>query len=369
MTNLSFADLNNGFKNNDFPSIENDERGIRFLKLRSMSRKATMEEFCGIHNINIEHLNSREYFSFVFELTEITDTHLNEFINLKYQEERLERVENQDYLVDQMNRLMSFDWGGSFGNSLEKNIVNNYVKKIQSYDRINDEIEGNLLSSLRGYTLNSWYNHWTSILIEDLFKDHNSVLPTVGLVKKIDFFINDIPFDLKVTYFPEQLLKDKLRDIGYGNELTKLKQICRQLNIFIPTDLKPKELKLHLHNIISEDQREEAKAFILTIKEHKRNIITEAEENPTELKKWFYENQGEARFDASNRFFLVLTDETDMINSWKLKRNIVFLRDNINTHLDNLLMDMTSLETEFYWHQDQQTYNCKSDILFLKYSE
>ena len=368
MTNLNYADLDNCFRNNDFPSIENDNRGIRFLKLRSMSRKATMEEFSEIHNIDISHLTSRGYFPYIFELENITDQQINNFINLKYQEERRERIGNQDYLVDQMNRLQHFDWGGSFGNSLEKNIVNNYVKKIQSYDLINDEIEGTLLSSLRGYTLNSWYNHWTSILIEDLFKDHQTVLPTVGLVKKIDFFINDIPFDLKVTYFPEQLLADKLRDNGYGNELTMLKRICRQLDIFIPTDMKPKELKLHLYNIVAEDQRREANNFITTLKEHKRAIIAEAEENPSELKKWFYENQGEARFDASNRFFLVLTDETDMINSWKLKRNIVFLREKINTHLDNLMMDMESLETEFYWHEDQQTYNCKSDILFIKYS-
>ncbi|MCK5522913.1 MAG: hypothetical protein KAI83_07245, partial [Thiomargarita sp.] len=221
-------------------------------------------------------------------------------------------------------------------------------------------------STLRGYTLNSWYNHWTSILIEDLFKDHEAVLPTVGLVKKIDFFINDIPFDLKVTYFPEQLLADKLKN-RYGNELTMLKRICRQLSIFIPNDMKPKELQLHLYNIIAEDQRTEAKDFITDIKSHKTAIIAEAEENPSELKKWFYENQGEARFDASNRFFLVLTDETDMKNSWKLKRNIVFLRENINHHLDNLSMNMSTLNTEFYWHQKQQIYNCKSDILFLKY--
>lgn len=268
MTNLNFAELDRCFRNNDFTSIENDDRGIRFLKLRSMSRRATMEEFCELHNINLEDLGVREYFQHIFNLEIVTDAQINDFINLKYQEERQVRVENQDYLVDQMNRLQSFDWGGSFGNSLEKNIVNNYVKKIQSYERINEEIEGSLLSSLRGYTLNSWYNHWTSILIEDLFKDHQSVLPTVGLVKKIDFFINNIPFDLKVTYFPEQLLADKLRDIGYGNELTMLKRICRQLEIFIPTDLKPKELKLHLHNIVSEDQRKEAREFINTLKEH-----------------------------------------------------------------------------------------------------
>jgi len=365
----TFTELENCFRNNDFPNIENDKRGIRFLKLRSISRKAILEEFCEIYNIDIENIESKHYFSHIFNLGEITEQQINDFINLKYQEERRVRIDNQDYLVDQLNRLRHFDWGGSFGNSLEKNIVNNYVKKIQSYDQINEEIEGSLLSSLRGYTLNSWYNHWTSILIEDIFKDHPAVLPTVGLVKKIDFFINDIPFDLKVTYFPEQLLADKLRDNGYGNELTMLKRICRQLNIYIPTDMNPKELKLHLYNIVSEDLRYEAIEFIATLKENKRNIISESEENPAELKKWFYENQGEARFDASNRFFLVLTNETDITNSWKLKRNIVFLKENINTHLDNISTNMANLETSFYWNQHKKTYNCKSDILFLKYVE
>lgn len=116
--------------------------GIRFLKLRSMSRKATMEEFCELHGIDLEGINSRVYFPHVFELANIDDTILNDFINEKYQEERAGRIENQDYLVDQLNRLQYFDWGGSFGNSLEKNIVNNYVKKIQSFERINEEIEG-----------------------------------------------------------------------------------------------------------------------------------------------------------------------------------------------------------------------------------
>lgn len=369
MTQLSFNELSDCFKNNNFPSIENDSRGIRFLKLRSMSRKDPMEEFCIAHSINLGGLKSSEYFEFIFNNNSVSDTHINEFIKLKYHEERQKRQDYEEYLIDQLSRLQNFDWGGSFGNSLEKNIVNNYVKKIKSFEEINEEIEGSLLSSLRGYTLNSWYNHWTSILIEDLFKDHPTVLPTVGLIKKIDFFINDIPFDLKVTYFPEQLLSDKLKERGYGNELTALKKICRVLEISIPKDLKDKALKLHLFNKVSEDQRAEAKNFIDNLKRHKKAIIEEAQENPYELKKWFYENQGEARFDASNRFFLVLTDETDLANSWKLKRNIHFLRENINNHLDSLQQDMESLETEFYWSLDEQVYNCKSDILFLKYKE
>ncbi len=84
MTNLNFAELDRCFRNNDFPSIENDNRGIRFLKLRSMSRKATMEEFCKIHNIDIEKLGSREYFQHIFNLEELTDEQINDFINLKY---------------------------------------------------------------------------------------------------------------------------------------------------------------------------------------------------------------------------------------------------------------------------------------------
>lgn len=367
MTNLSYADLDSRFRNDDFTSIENDNRGIRFLKLRSMSRSETMQEFCLLHDIDVSDLRSKQLFAHIFEILAITNEQIDEFIQLKYHQERQIRLANEEYLVDQLSRLQYFDWGGSFGNSLEKNIVDNYVKKNQSFEEISDEIEGSLLSSLRGYTLNSWYNHWTSILIEDLFKDHQNVLPTIGLVKKIDFFINDIPFDLKVTYFPEQLLAEKLRESGYGSELTKLKKICRSLSILIPNDLADKELKIHLYNKVSEDQRAEAKQFISALKQTKRDIISSSEANPDELKVWFYENQGEPRFDASNRFFLVLTDETDMTASWKLKRNIVFLREKINNHLNTIILNTDRLNTQFYWRKTQQTFNCKSDILFIKH--
>lgn len=369
MTKLEFKELDRLFRENDFSAIEADARGIRFLKLRSMSRKLMMEEFAGIKGIDLSRLKSKDYFSYIFENDTIDDSDINDFINTKYLEERSERLTDQDYLIDQLSRLKSFDWGGSFGSSLEKNIVNNYVKKIKSYELISEEIEGSLLSSLKGYTMSSWYNHWSSILIEDIFKDHDIVLPTVGLVKKIDFFINDIPFDLKVTYFPEQLLGDKLKEKGFGVELTQLKKKCRELKVFIPKDLNDKDLKAHLYNKLSEDQRPEAKSFIKELDLLKKTIIQEAESNPSELKKWLYENQGEARFDASNRFFLVLTDENNMADSWKLKRNIGYLTEKIKEHLDEFSINEDEINTEFYWKLDQKTYRCKSDIIFVKYTE
>lgn len=362
-----FKILNKHFTNNEFNLIEAHDLGIRFLKLRSISRKQTIEEFCQMQNVSTEGKKSAALFKEVFEDMSICEEAIDNYIRIKYAKERKLRKRNEVYLIDQLNRLQTFDWGGSKGNSLEKNIVDNYVKKITSYEKINEEIEGPLLNSLRGYTLNSWYNHWTSILIEDIFKDNDNILPTVGLIKKIDFFIKNIPFDLKVTYFPEQFMKNKLRDVGYGVELTKTKQVCRRLGIHIPGDLKEETLKFHLQNILSECQDKQAIDFLEELKKIKMEIITASINNSQELKVWFYENQGEMRFDASNRFFLVLVNNRNLSDSWKLKRNIIFLREKINNHLNGLNQKIELLNTRFYWAKSDSFYNCKSDILFINY--
>ncbi len=461
MNNAKFNELNKYFRENKFEELENDNYGERFLKLRTISRSTELKEFCNLYGIDHNNING-DLFCYLFKKQTVTIVQINEFIKNKYQVERAERQENEAYLIDQLCRLQSFDWGGSFGNSLEKNIVDNYVKKIKSYQKINEEVEGNLLTSLRGYTLNSWYNHWTSIVIEDIFKDHDKVLPTVGLVKKIDFFINDIPFDLKVTYFPQELMNEKLKILGYTkerqyllekcleleiqvdenadtsslksalvdyqqsitdfikqnrtniealkqkctnlliafnqeqeesqlkkqlldglrsfrddiktyvssnkyqSELTRIKNKCEELNIVIPEDMSDKALEQHLYNKLSEENSDSANEFIREFKELRRQIINEAEQNPNELKKWLYENQGEARFDASNRFFLILTDENDIYDSWKLKRSINFLRAKINSHLNEISDNSEDLKIEFFWKKDNKTYKCKSDILFIK---
>ena len=49
------------------------------------------------------------------------------------------------------------------------------------------EIDNELLASIAAMCFGSWYNHWTLIIIEDVFRDHRSVLPAVGRVKNIDF--------------------------------------------------------------------------------------------------------------------------------------------------------------------------------------
>lgn len=293
----------------------------------------------------------------------VSDEELESFIKRMYQKERNERKKEEGRIIDQLSRLSIFDWGGSFQNSLEKSIVDKYVKKLKSYDEISKAIEEPIFQSVRGYTLNSWYNHWSSILIEDIFKEHSSVLPTVGRIEKIDFFINNIPFDLKVTYFPDDLMKQEFKKRKYGVELTLLKKKCRELKIAIPSDLNTKGLLVHLYNKLCEDER--ATAFIADIKEKKKSIIRDYENNPEKLKVWLYENQGEKRFDASNRLFVILTDEENFFDSWKLKRQIPFLRRKIVAQLNKLHLNSDSLTTHFYWKKTDKFYDCKSGIIFI----
>ena len=106
-----------------------------------------------------------------------------------------------------------------------------YKRQISSYDELLSKFDHEINRAVQGYVLNSWYNHWSSILIEHIFKLHRSVLPTVGQIKNVDFFINDVPFDLKVTYFPSEYLKQKRRERGLPVELTFLKSKARDLNI------------------------------------------------------------------------------------------------------------------------------------------
>ena len=122
-----------------------------------------------------------------------------------------------DKLISELYKLKIFNWGGLHQNNLERTIVDNYIKKIKNYDFLMDKVDNEIHESLKGYVLCSWFNHWTSILIEDIFKEHKRVLPAIGLIKKVDFFVAQTPFDLKVTYFPNGFMALKRKEKSLGN--------------------------------------------------------------------------------------------------------------------------------------------------------
>lgn len=84
--------------------------------------------------------------------------------------------------------------------------------------------------------------------------------------------------------------------------------------------------------------------------------------NKKELIRWLYEEQGERRFDSANRLFLILIDKDNLDESWKLKRNIDFLKESVNLYLDKFKIN-DNLKIIFDW-QDEK-YTSISDALFI----
>ncbi len=201
-------------------------------------------------------------------------------------------------------------------------------------------------------------------MIEDVFRDHPAVLPAVGLVKKVDFFIHDFPFDLKVTYFPGGYMRQLRQNEGLRPEFTELKAFCRQEDIYFDASQPERILFPELLDKVSEYPTQSAREYMQTFEATRIRFIRQTMENPSGLKVWLYENQGVRRFDAANRFFLILVDLDKLEDSWKLKRNKKLLKDSIHAHLEAMQPgDTESMKMSFDWQGN--VYETFSDILFV----
>lgn len=358
---LSFAQADTLFRENKLNQLCATVEGRRFLNLRSLNRKEHLERLFQASGIARPDVNSRQLFQEAFNANigiEIIETCIGNI----YSEQREYRRANEAELVNQLYRVQEFNWGGLHQNSLEKSIVDNYVKKINEYEVLCRSVENELLVSMRGYVICSWYNHWTSIIIEDIFKDHPTVLPAIGLVKKIDFFIQDMPFDLKVTYLPEGFLKEKRKAAGLRPELVLLKRAARSHNLPILGNAADAVLLQDLWAKVSDHPSAECRQLITELIGFRNALVSAIASDPDELIRWLYENQGERRFDASNRLFLVLVDQRNYFDSWKLKRAKALMETTIHTYLDTFSLN-PNRQIEFNWKG--QRYATVSDLILV----
>ncbi len=356
---MSYSELLKLYKNNEFREIDNSPDAKKFYLLRSLSKKQTLRNFCLEFSVD-EDLDS------ILENQEITEEDIIKYVRKEF----APKTDVEIGLIEaELNKMQNFDWGGSAGNNLEKNIVNNVIKKTLKYDEIEKALAGPIQRSVYGYTMNSWYNHWSSIMIEEIFNSNQKIIPTIDLVEKIDFFINGIPFDLKVTYFPEELLKkeiaDKLKEtFGSKSELTCCKKLAKEIGIAIPKDLENRALTICLQNLFNESVNPKATEFMTKLGAIKNQVFDDYISHPNDLIVWLYENQGEMRFDAANRFYVVLIDKEKPFESWKLKRNVSLIKSGVNVKLDSF--DNNKLnKVSFYWYKDGKTYECYSEMLFI----
>ena len=78
--------------------------------------------------------------------------------------------------------------------------------------------------------------------------------------------------------------------------------------------------------------------------------------------KWLYENQGEMRFGAENRIYLILVDAAQPEQSWKLKRDFDLIKTKVDSYLDNF--NKSSIKTISFTFKGDN-YEAMADIIFV----
>jgi hypothetical protein len=321
-----FKELKNLFDSNKMFELLKNEKSILWLKLRAISRKELLTNFVKENNFEIKSTKANDIFEELFNT--VKDTNLiDDFIrnNLKVLDEKEEQK-----LVSELYKIKYFDCGGDYKNALDRYIVDKFIKKYSTFDEIENKLDNEINQAVSGYVKCSWYNHWTTKLIENIFKTHKNVLPAIGEIKQVDFFVNDIPFDLKTTYLPTNFIEKIRKENGLLSEISEYKKIAKDFNIAFNDKNTVYEIREKGLNSNSKD----CVNRINEIDNFKKDLLKDCIKNPQKLIQNLYEEQGEMRFDASNRLFLILVDVNDFDNSWKLKRDIDLLKNNIHSYLN-----------------------------------
>lgn len=349
------------FRTNNLFAFNNNDKALLYLKVRAICRKTLITQFLKENNLTLKSKKVKEQFPELYALLENKPElkpQLDCFLRNRNNEWYKEMGVDEDKVRTALRKINAYEWGGDHNNSLDQYLVRRYVKVISDYDTLQKkatEIQANAWN----FVQTSWYNNWTSYLIESIFKKHKRVLSAIGEIKSVDFFIDKYPIDLKVTYFPNEFMEKKLKDKIGNKELAWLKKEARKVKISPDksqsdaeqlTFLK-EELENHGHSNI-----------IDALTKHKQKIIDEACKHPEELMKWLYENQSARLFGAENRLFLVLVDTKDMKQSWKMKRAFTLIKPTVENYLDSF--NAHSLK-EIKFTFNQKKYTSLSDIIFI----
>lgn len=105
-------------------------------------------------------------------------------------------------LKAELDKVSNFSWGMVQG-GLDQKIQRDYVRQYYKYDELLQAVKSQLQGEVESYVVCTWYNHWTTVLIEDHIAEHQNVIPTLKKVKGVDLFFRGQPFDLKTTMLPK----------------------------------------------------------------------------------------------------------------------------------------------------------------------
>lgn len=349
------------FRTNNLFAFNNNDEALLYLKVRAICRKTLITQFVKENKLTLKSTKVKEQFPELYALLENKSElipKLDCFLRNRNNEWYKEMGVDEDKVRTALRKINAYEWGGDQNNSLDQYLVRRYVKVISDYDTLQKKAK-EIQANAWNFVQTSWYNNWTSYLIESIFKKHKRVLSAIGEIKSVDFFIDNYPVDLKVTYFPNEFMEKKLKDKIGNKELAWLKKEAKKVNISPDKNLSDAE---QLTFLKEELENHGHSNIIDALTKYKQEIIDEACKHPEELMKWLYENQSARLFGAENRLFLVLVDTKDMKQSWKMKRAFTLIEPTVNNYLKSF--NAHSLK-EIKYTFNQKNYTSLSDIIFI----
>ena len=150
----------------------------------------------------------------IVKLIDTEQNKIDEFIKRKYQEQIKQRqkfISDEDLKQEEL-KVKEFRWGVVQG-QLDQKIQAEYVRRFVKYKDLINGVKNKLQDDIAHYVIATWYNHWTTVLIEDHISQHKKVIPTLKNNFGVDIFFDNQPFDLKITYLPRGLtLEEALKN-------------------------------------------------------------------------------------------------------------------------------------------------------------
>ena len=357
----NFKKWDQAFRAQNLFIFNNNNSALLYLKVRAVSRSQLIKQFTDKNGIELKSNKISDQFAELFSVMEtrsdamqLLDSYLRDRNNEWYRSMGVD----EEKLKSGLRRITNYEWGGDQENSLDQYLIRHYIKVISDYNELRRKAD-DIATNAWNFVQTSWYNNWTSYLIESMFKKHPRVLSAVGEIKSVDFFIDDNPIDLKVTYFPAAYMDSKLKEVLGYREITWLKRQAKNFGINPDKNLSDTDQ----YNYLREELENKGHVNVIShLKKVRKQIVKEAQNNPYELMKWLYENQSPRLFGAENRLFVVLVDSIDMEKSWKMKRAFSLIEPIVTDYLNNF--NKTSLKKVTFTF-DKKIYQSLADIIFV----
>jgi len=357
----NFEKWDKEFRAQNLYAFNNNENALLYLKVRAVCRGKQIKQFIDKNGILINSTRINDQFAELFSVMEKTpngmemlDTYLRDRNNEWYHTMGVD----EEKLKSGLRQINNYEWGGDQENSLDQYLVRRYIKVISDLDVLRSKADA-IAANVWNFVQTSWYNNWTSYLIESIFKKHRRVLSAVGEIKSVDFFIDNKPVDLKVTYFPGEYMQGKLKGVLGNSELTWLKHKAKTFGILPDKNLSDSEQYNFLREEIENHGHQEV---IAQLTKFRKQIVDDARKDPESLMKWLYEKQSPRLFGAENRLFVVLIDSTDMDQSWKMKRAFSLIEKEVNAYLETFT-DTSLKKIDFTFKK--QNYSSLADVIFV----